>query len=88
MRVRIIQEGINELAKSQGVAEQLGDEASKVASRVRAPEGMTITTRHGVGRRGAFAQVSMTGPWAIAVEFGSRRAPPQSPLRNAMRGGR
>lgn len=60
--------------------------AEKVARKVRAPARFEITTRAGIGPKGAFSQVIMTGDGALTEEFGSSSRPPKAPLRSALRG--
>lgn len=49
-------------------------------------ESYEVTSRAGVGPRGAFAQVIMRGPRAVAIEFGTRTRPALAPLRRALFG--
>lgn len=84
--VRILHDGIRELERSPEVAALLGNEAATVQRRVRAPSHLRLSTRKGVGPRGAFAQVIMRGRGVIPIEFGSRNNAPMAPLRNALRG--
>lgn len=67
----------------------LHDAAKKIAARVRLPSTgrLRVYTKRGRGPNGAFAQVIMRGPGALAVEFGTRRSRPVAPLRRAFRGG-
>jgi len=87
--VRLFPVAIASLGQDEGVAAQLGEKAEEVRARVRAPRKMQLTTRYGVGPRGAFSQVMMRGPGtsALAIEFGTRRTPPLAPLRKALAGG-
>lgn len=85
MKIVVHQAGLEEIKRSPEVAEMLGGVADGVAQGVNAPSTVEVSTRHGVGRRGAFAQVVMTGSGALAIEFGSRHNPPLAPLRNALR---
>jgi len=86
MRFRMIPGALDELARDVRIAEQLLDRAEHVQRRIRAPSRMTLSTRSGVGRKGAFAQVTMRGPGAIAAEYGSRNNAPGAHLRSALRG--
>jgi len=88
VRVQVDPIAVERLHEDESVAALLHGVAQSVEGRVRAPSRMAITTRAGVGRRGAYAQVRMTGPGAIVEEFGSRTRAPSAPLRNALRGGR
>jgi hypothetical protein len=76
-----------DLRQSAAVARALRAVADKVQRKVRAPKHLTLSTRAGVGRRGAFAQVIMAGSGALAVEFGTRTNVAIAPLRRALRGG-
>lgn len=88
MSVQVHRDAIEQLKFLPEVAEALGAEASKIAPRVRIHgKNVTVFSRHGVGRRGAFAQVIMRGSGAKAIEFGSRNNPPLAPLRKALSGG-
>lgn len=82
--IRMLPNWKQDLTYDPTVAQQLRLIAGDVASRVDAPSRMTITTRAGVGPRGAFAQVQMFGPGALTVEFGNRSRPPLAPLRRAL----
>lgn len=66
--------------------DDLAAEAQRIASRVKLPRraNLTLSTRRGVGPRGAFAQVVMRGEAALAIEFGTRRSRAVAPLRRAM----
>lgn len=86
-KVNLFSEAIMKLGEDENVVKALGLEAEKVRSRVKAPRGMTLRTRSGRGRRGAFSQVIMRGQGALAVEYGSRKNPPYAPLRRALKGG-
>jgi len=88
MQFRMIPGALEQLTRDARVADQLGDEAERLRRKVRAPSRMTLTTRSGVGRKGAFAQVVMRGPGAVAAEFGSRNNAPGAHLRSVLRGGR
>lgn len=85
MSVRIIQAGIDALRSDEKVAADLGDVADKVRDTMRVPARFRLSTRHGVSRRGAFAQIIMRGGGAILYEFGGRGVAPRAPLRNAAR---
>lgn len=89
MRVHILEAGIRELGGKQDIAGQLDEAAEELKARVRIPRRhnrLKLSTRHGVGPRGAFAQVIMRGSGALAVEFGTRRSAPVAPLRRALGG--
>jgi hypothetical protein len=73
-----------DLQRDSGVAQQLRSVAEGIAPRVAAPAGMSVSTIAGVGPRGAFAQVIMTGPRAVIIEFGGRFTAPAAPLRRAL----
>jgi hypothetical protein len=70
----------------------LSDAAVRIAGRVRLPSSgpaagkLHLSTKRGRGPNGAFAQVIMRGPGALAVEFGTRRSRPLAPLRRALGG--
>lgn len=67
---------------------ELHEAAIRIKGRVRLPyPALTLSTRRGRGPNGAFAQVIMRGPGALAVEFGTRRRRPMAPLRRALGGG-
>lgn len=78
-------DGLRKLASSEETAEALGKAAERVARRVSVPRHLTVRTRSGEGPQGAYSQVQMFGPGAIAWEFGTRRMAPQAPLRKALR---
>lgn len=69
---------------------ELRKDAREVAARVRLPtrrrKDLTLSTKAGMGPRGAFSQVIMRGPGALAIEFGTRRTRAFAPLRRALRG--
>jgi hypothetical protein len=79
---------VKALEQQSDVARALGEVAKERAKRVSAPSRFSVSTRAGVGPKGAFAQVIMRGGGAIGWEFGSIRNPPMSPLRTAVFGGR
>lgn len=83
--VRMVPGAIDQLMRSEEVAAELGKVAGQVRGRVRAPSRMQVFDRHGVGPRGAFAQVIMRGPGALTVEYGNRTRAPKAPLRGALR---
>lgn len=78
-------DGVRELQDSAQTAAALGEEAERIAKRVNVPSHLTVRHRYGEGPKGAFAQVQMFGPGAIAWEFGGRRTPAHAPLRKALR---
>lgn len=86
--VRMIASSDKELLKSEAVAQQLRDVAGKVRKKVVVRKGLVLSTRAGVGPRGAFSQVILTGPGAITEEFGTKTRPAKAPLRTALRGAR
>lgn len=83
--VRIIESGIEALRSDEDVAADLGDVAEKARSMMRVPRRFTLATRHGVSRRGAFAQIIMRGHGSIIYEFGGRGVSARAPLRAAAR---
>lgn len=86
MRFTMLPGALERLERQLDVAIQLLESAEQVRRRVRAPSRLTLSTRSGVGPQGAFAQVTMRGPAAIAAEYGSRNNPPGAHLRSALRG--
>ena len=76
------------LAKDRGVAAALHAVATKARSSAAVPADQRLSVIAGVSRRGAFAQLVMTGPRAIFVEFGTRKQRALAPLRNAIFGRR
>jgi len=86
MQIRMIPGALERLERQIDVAIQLLERAEQVRQRVQAPSRMELSTRSGVGPQGAFAQVTMHGPGAIAAEYGSRNNPPGAHLRSALRG--
>lgn len=83
--VKLFQDAIDSLAEDPAIADELGKAADKVRASVRAPRHLRVWTRRGVGPRGAFAQVGMTGQGALAIEYGSRKNRALAPLRSAIR---
>lgn len=86
VRVRTIPGAIDELAESREMVAMLREVAGDISGRVRAPSHLTVSTRAGVGPRGAFAQVIMSGPGALTEEFGNSSRGPKAPLRRAIGG--
>lgn len=86
MQIRMIPGALERLERQLDVAIQLLERAEQVKRHVGAPSRMELSTRSGIGPRGAFAQVVMSGSGAIAAEFGSRNNPPGAHLRSALRG--
>jgi len=86
-RIRFMPGATAELQKDSSVAQALRQVVDKAKGGAHAP-GMTFSTIAGVSRRGAFAQLIMTGPRAIFVEFGTRKQKALAPLRNAIFGRR
>jgi hypothetical protein len=74
------------LLRSPATGAALRKVAETAKSRIRAPSGQVLSVRAGVGRRGAFSQVVMTGPRAIFVEFGTRFQRALAPIRSAIFG--
>lgn len=74
---------------AQPIAEALEEHAVRIAGRIRPPSGadLTVFAGSGIGPRGPYAQAGMRGPGAVAIEFGSRNAPPQASVRRALEGG-
>jgi len=71
------------LRNDAGTARLLRVAAEKLKGKVRAPSGYTTSVRAGVGRRGAFSQVIMSGHRAVFVEFGTKTVAALAPLRRA-----
>lgn len=88
-RVEILEAGITAMGEEREVVQILRDKANDLKGRVRLPSRakLTLSTRAGVGPRGAFSQVMMHGSGALAIEFGTRRRRAIAPLRSALRGG-
>lgn len=80
---------IKRIAYEKGVKTNLAEEAEKVRGRVQVPRRaqskLEVSVRSGIGGSGAYAQVIMRGPGALAIEFGSRNNAPIAPLRKALR---
>lgn len=86
MRVKMDAQTDKKLLRDASTGWLLRATAEKVKDRVRLPSrDLSLSVRAGIGPRGAFSQVIMTGPGALAVEFGSRRHEPKAPLRAALR---
>lgn len=88
MRLRMFSNAIDKLAEEQSTVDHLGEVAEKIATRIRPPSGMTVFTRSGVSRRGAFAQAGMRGVGAVPAEWGSRNNAPGGYVRRAAKRGR
>lgn len=84
VRTRVVPDYQERMKKDAGTARLLLKVADTAKSRVRAPHDQVISTKSGIGPRGAFAQLIMRGPRAIFVEFGTRTQKPLAPLRNAL----
>lgn len=84
-KVTIDPKGMASLKSSKEVAQVLRQKAKDVQKKVVAPGHLKLDTRAGVGPHGAFSQVTMTGPGALAEEFGTRSRSPRAPLRTALR---
>lgn len=67
---------------------ELAAAAERIKARVRLPSSgkLSLSTKRGRGPNGAFAQVIMRGPGAIAIEFGTSRSRAVAPLRRALGG--
>lgn len=65
---------------------ELGRAADRIAARVHLPSRakLSLSTKRGMGPRGAFSQVIMRGSGALAIEFGTRRRRAVAPLRRAL----
>lgn len=74
---------------ASAIAGALEAHAARIAGRIRPPvrSDLTVFAFSGVSDRGPYAQAGMRGPGAVAIEFGSRHAPPQAPVRRALGGG-
>ena len=73
-----------------GVVDVLLDHAQGIERRIRVPSSArdVRTFSHasqGRTARGPYSQAGMRGPGALAIEFGTRRTPPQAPVRRAVR---
>jgi hypothetical protein len=79
--------GLRDLERDPKVADILGRVAEQVArdADTRAWSHLELSSRSGVGHRGAFGQAVMSGSGALACEFGTRRQPARAPLRAALR---
>ncbi len=88
MRLRLHDDAAEQLLAEQpeSVAAELQEHAVRVARRISPPTGLEVFAGSGVGPRGPYAQAGMRGPGAVAIEFGSRHAPPQAPVRRALGG--
>lgn len=91
MRLHLHDDAAEQLLAEQAasVATALQEHAVRIAGRIRPPSGtdLTVFAGSGVGPRGPYAQAGMRGSGAVAIEFGSRNAPPQAPVRRALGGG-
>lgn len=88
MDLRFFPGALDDVLNGEGVQAELERHADAVVEAAQGSHGtsrMRFRTRKGRGRRGAFAQAIMSGDGAIAVEFGTSRTPPLSPLRSALR---
>lgn len=89
MDVKFTGDALKKILNEEGVRNTLLVEANKVKARVQVPRRaqskLTLITQAGRGPSGAFAQVIMRGPGALAIEFGSRNNAPIAPLRKALR---
>jgi hypothetical protein len=86
--VRVFGRAVDEVANGVDVQAFLEGVAGRVVDAAQGQRGtskLRFRTRSGEGPRGAFAQAIMYGEGAVAIEFGTRRTPPLSPLRSAMR---
>lgn len=84
MDLKMIPGALEKVADSDGIAEQLGDIAARVASKIDPPSKFEVFHKFGRSRRGAFGQAGFRGDGALAVEFGSQNNAPMSPVRNAV----
>lgn len=84
-RVTMKKAALKELFESREVVGGLREKAEQMAGRVQAPSHLDVSTRAGVGPRGAFSQVIMSGPGALTWEYGNRSRAPRAPLRAALR---
>ncbi|MFA5517426.1 MAG: hypothetical protein WDA20_14200 [Desulfuromonadales bacterium] len=75
--------------QAESIAAELQQHAVRIAGRLRPPatSDLTVFAGAGIGPRGPYAQAGMRGRGAVAIEFGSRNAPPQAPVRRALGGG-
>ena len=84
--VKFFPDAVRELQHDKSSALALRGVAQAFAKRVRPPKDQRISTRAGVGTKGAFSQVQMSGPRAIFIEFGTLKQRALSPLRSAIFG--
>lgn len=86
-RVRIFGNAVSEVCNSRGVWLELEKQAEHIKGRTTGvPHTMRLWIKRGKGPKGAFAQLIMEGPGAIAIEYGTRTRAPKAPLRKALRG--
>lgn len=83
----MVQRGIQQIVEGAETWMALEKEAQRIAARVQVPSKHRVWVKRGKGPKGAFAQVILEGPAAIAIEFGTRRSRAVAPLRRALRGG-
>ena len=85
--VKFHSDAMRDLERDPKVAEVLGKVAAQIAGEVepRLWPQLRVRTRHGVSRRGAFAQTRVRGQGALVWEYGSRTQPARAHLRNALR---
>lgn len=87
MKIEGLRAGINDLRSNRQIADYLGEVAAERAATIPyIPRHLRVFTRHGVSRRGAYAQIILRGPGALTWEFGNRSRPPRAPLRRAVGG--
>lgn len=76
------------LLLDEDIAVSLGETAAIIATNVDVPVlnagALDVFSRYGVGPEGADAQVIMSGPGAIEIEFGTSKRAPLAPLRKAV----
>jgi hypothetical protein len=87
VQLRFHRARVAEVLNGVKVQAELERHAAAVVSRAQGKRGtsrLTFRTTSGKSRRGAFAQARMSGPGALAVEFGTRNNPPYAPLRSSL----
>lgn len=85
--VKFHADAMRDLERNPKVADALAKVADQIASEVapRLWPQLSVRTRRGVSRRGAFAQTRVRGQGALVWEYGSRTQPARAHLRNALR---
>jgi hypothetical protein len=88
MIVNMNQSAIDELSRDAAVAEQLRPAAERVlaSARGKTPSWVEATWRvkHGVSKRGAFAQAIGRGSGIVLAEYGGRRSPAHAMFRSSL----